>query len=332
MDESVLAESCWTGEAHEVQRDIDSLLASQAGVVARRQLLALGLHDHDLARLVRRKDLVRLLPGVYVDHTGEPTWLQRAWAGVLLAWPAALAGQSALRAADGPGSPHPGGPIHVAVRPDRHVHAPAEVSVHRILHGDGQVLWNLGPPRMRYEEATVDVADAATSEFDAIGQLGHACQSRRTTAARMLALVGSRSRLRRRDFLAAVLADVAEGACSVLEHGYLTRVERPHGLSGARRQVCSRVGPGVVYRDVEYLCGLIAEMDGRLFHDSTEQRDRDFDRDLDAAVDGRDSVRLSWGQVFDRPCRTAGKMGRLLTMRGWAGAVRPCGPDCRLGT
>ena len=43
-------------------------------------------------------------PGVYVNHTGELTWLQRAWAAVLFAWPAALSHDSALRAADGPGS------------------------------------------------------------------------------------------------------------------------------------------------------------------------------------------------------------------------------------
>ena len=37
---------------------------------------------------------MRLHPGVYVDHTGEPSWLQLAWASVLLCWPAALAGHS----------------------------------------------------------------------------------------------------------------------------------------------------------------------------------------------------------------------------------------------
>jgi len=47
------------------------------------QALAAGLVDHDLQRLVRRRDLTRLLRGVYVDHTGEPTWQQRAWAAVL---------------------------------------------------------------------------------------------------------------------------------------------------------------------------------------------------------------------------------------------------------
>jgi hypothetical protein len=43
-----------------------------------------------------------MLPGVYVNHTGDPTWLQRAWAGVLYYWPAALAGASAMRVTAGP--------------------------------------------------------------------------------------------------------------------------------------------------------------------------------------------------------------------------------------
>ena len=34
------------------------------------------------------------------------------------------------------------------------------------------------------------------------------------------------------------------------------------------------------------------ELDGRLFHDTTEQRDRDFDRDLDVAADGSSTLRL----------------------------------------
>jgi hypothetical protein len=52
----------------------------------------------------------------------------------------------------------------------------------------------------------------------------------------------------------------------------------------------------------------LAELDGRLFHDTTSQRDRDFDRDLDAAADGLSTLRLSWGQVFDRPCWTTARV------------------------
>jgi hypothetical protein len=38
---------------------------------------------------------------VYVDHTGDLTWVQKAWCGVLSLWPAALCHES-LRCPDCP--------------------------------------------------------------------------------------------------------------------------------------------------------------------------------------------------------------------------------------
>ena len=80
-----------------------TLLAEQDGVIARRQLLALGVGVNDLARLVRRRELARVHPGVFCDHTGPLTWHQRAWAAVLVGGRSALGLQSAIRAAEGPG-------------------------------------------------------------------------------------------------------------------------------------------------------------------------------------------------------------------------------------
>ncbi len=125
--------------------------------------------------------------------------------------------------------------------------------------------------------------------------------------------------------------DVAQGSCSVLEHAFLLRVERAHGLPRARRQTVELVsGGGRVYRDVDY-GRLLVELDGRLHHDSAEARDRDFERDLDAAMLGQETVRLSWGQVFQRPCSTAAKLARILRQRGWLGAATACGPGCDAG-
>ena len=60
---------------------LDHLLTwVQSGVVSRRQVLELGGTDRDIARMVRRRDLVVVHPGVYVDHTGTPSRLQREWA------------------------------------------------------------------------------------------------------------------------------------------------------------------------------------------------------------------------------------------------------------
>ncbi len=307
---------------------VSPLLADQSGVVSRRQLSGIGLRDHDIARLVRRKELVRMHPGVFVDHTGEPTWVQQAWGAVLLFWPAALAGESALRAAEGPGGSRRTRPVEVAVAEERHLRGRAGVALVRMPHLAERAQWHLGPPRIRYEEAVLDVAAAARTDFAALGELSRAVQGRRTTAGRLLTALDGRQRISRRDWMAGVLHDVSAGACSVLEHGYLHRVERAHGLARARRQVRDRVGAGVVYRDVEYRVGLVVELDGRLFHDSTTQRDADLDRDLVTAVTGRDTVRLSYGQVFDRSCWTAAHVGVLLQARGWGGAPRGCSRHC----
>ncbi len=310
---------------------ITRLLADQAGVISRSQLLACGARPHDLKRWQRRRDLVPLLPGVYVDHTGDPTWLQRAWAGVLACEPAALAGTSAIRAVVGPGwrAHDDRGPILLAVTRSRKLVAPAGYRLQRLTGFETRVQWRAGPPRLRLEDAVLQVASSQATEWRTIGILTDACGTRRTTAGRLLAASEALPRLPGRRFIRAVLRDLGSGACSVLEQGYLRRVERPHGLPMAGRQVSVRSDRGREYRDVEYAPWVtLVELDGRIYHSSSVQRDLDLDRDLDAAVAGVLAVRLGWGQVFDRPCRTAVKVGALLTARGWTGSLRPCGEGC----
>jgi hypothetical protein len=114
----------------------------------------------------------------------------------------------------------------------------------------------------------------------------------------------------------------------VLEHRYLTRVERPHGLPTAKRQRVVRRGRTVAYRDVEYLLlATVVELDGRLGHEASADRWADLDRDLGAAREGRTTVRLGWGQIAD-PCRTAAAVTAILRLRGWTGAARSCSSGC----
>lgn len=301
----------------------EGTLRDQEGVISRVQALADGFTANDLRRLLRRREWVTVFPGVYIDHTGELTWVQRAWAAVLFASPASLSHESALRAAEGPGK-YEEEIIHVAVGRDRRISPPDGVRIHRITHLQERTQWNLGPPRMRYEEAALDVAIGSPTDRGALDVLASAVQSRRTTAKRILARLGARRRRSRRAWLVGVLEDVDAGACSVLEHGYLNRVERAHGFPPADRQRRATSTLGVVYRDAAYDT-LLLELDGRLFHDNVGQRDRDLDRDLDAVVDGDTPIRLGYGQVFDRPCQTALRVETLLRQRGWTGSATPCG-------
>lgn len=310
--------------------EISRLLRDQGGVVARRQLLELEDVDRvGVARMLRRRDLIEVHRGVYVDQTGPLDWPRRAWAAVLWAAPAALSHESALRAAEGPGRPgRETDLVHVTVGRGRRLDPPRGVVVHRVAGYEARVRWNAGPPRLRYEEAALDVALACDDELAAIAALADACGSRRTTAQRLVTALDARPWARRRAWVAGVLLDVAEGTCSVLEHEYLTRVERAHALPVGSRQVRARHEGRTTWQDVVYAeQGVSVELDGRLHHSSVRQRDRDLDRDLAHAVAsaGGETLRIGWGQAVDRPCATARAVAAVLTRRGWTGRLEPCG-------
>ncbi|AFA72614.1 hypothetical protein GPOL_c15650 [Gordonia polyisoprenivorans VH2] len=303
---------------------LDDLLASQDGVITRGQVIDCGFSAAFVRRMVRRREWATVFPGVYVDHTGPLTARQRQWSAVLDAFPAALSHSSAIL----DGDVAPTQPVHIVVDRQRRVTRRQGVVVHYGSRLDDRVLWHARPPRLRIEEAVLDVVDASSSSARVVACLADAVQARRTTADRLLAALRRRPRIAHRRFVEGVLRDVRDGTCSVLEHGYLTKVERAHGLPAPIRQAPTTVGRRGL-RDVEYVdFGLVVELDGRLGHDGPVARDRDLERDLDAAVHGdRLTLRLGWGQVYERPCATATKIARALRARGWRGTVAGC-PAC----
>jgi hypothetical protein len=309
---------------------LDRLTEQQAGVVTRRQIPSVGGRDSDIARMLRRRELVRVHEGVFATHTGRLVTEERAWAAILFSWPAALCHRSALdwdaglRVVDA-------AEIHVAIDTTRRVARLPGVVIHRVGDFDAVALMNLSPPRVRVEYAALEVASDAPSERRAVGVLANACQSRRTTAGRLLAWLDRLPRLRRRRLLREILADVATGAYSVLERMYLCDVERPHDLPSGKRQRQVRAGRSRAHRDVEYVQQrLVVELDGRLGHEWTLDRWADLDRDVAAVVDRRLTVRLGYGQVLE-PCRVAAALIRILRARGWTGRSRGCSPSCPVG-
>ncbi|MFM9377064.1 hypothetical protein [Gordonia sp. VNK21] len=299
---------------------LGDLLFRQDGVIARRQALAVGCSPEFIRCRLRRREWARPVPGVYVTHTGPLSWRQRAWVAILDLYPAALAGRSALT----PGV----GAIHIAVACERRAPRRPGVVVRRRSRLQESVDWHLSPPRLTVDEAVLDLAGQAATDHLAVAVLTDAVGRRLTTADRILAAARRRPRLRRRAFLLAVLHDIAAGTCSVLEHRYLTDVERAHGLPVPRRQAPTTVGRHG-FRDADYPdLGVAIELDGRSRHDGPGARDRDLERDLDAVAGaGRTTVRLGPGQVFDRPCLTAAKVAAVLTAHGWTGTLERC-PHC----
>ena len=297
------------------------VLDYQSGVVARRQLIAAGARPTDLRRWLRGNELVALHPGVYVNHTGPVGWSSRAWAAVLLHAPAALTHESVVHAA--------GDVIHVAVDPRRKPQRRAGIKVHRLTDFEERVMWHLGPPRVRIEDAVLSLCSVAESRVAALVIASDACRRRRTTPERLLTELARRPRIQHRDWLLAVLSETADGVQSPLESAYVRRVERAHGLPWGTRQLREVTSRGVVYRDIAYEAQrLYVELDGRIGHELSRDRWNDMDRDLEAALDDRMTVRIGWRHAADQACRTAARLGEVLRGRGWSGTLRRCGPSC----
>ena len=304
---------------------VQHLLREQLGVIARHQVLCAGGNDNLIERMLRRNEWRAIHPGVYVDHTGLPTPEQQRMAAVLFAWPAALVGESALLAHGVRNLAEP--EIRVGVTEGRRVRPPVGVGIQRLRDFDTRVMWNRTPPQLRLEDAALQVASrrwSTAGESGAVAVLADVCQQRFTTAERLREALDPKIRLAGRRFLADLLDDVASGAHSLLEHRYLSRVERAHGLPRGRRQSPFDDGRRHGFRDVRYpKQALLVELDGRLGHEFARDQWADLARDLHAAVEGQLTVRLGWGPVSDA-CRLAPLLGQLLAARGWAGRPSRC--------
>lgn len=294
-------------------------------MLARRQLRAAGASDGDIARMRRRKEIRAAHPGVYVDHTGPLTQEQREWVAVLAAWPAALSGESAI-----PGR-RPA-VIEVAIEHGRKIEVPDGVRIRRTTALAERLRRNAQPPRLRLEEALIDLLSAHVASGDvsaAFGELTRTCFGRPGLPDSVLNALDRRSRVAGRSMIESLVTDLRDGACSVLERGYLRRVERAHGLPHGTRQVVSEATGRRTVLDVRYEeLGVIIELQGRSVHDTAEAYDADAERDLaEAAASGAETLRITYGQVFRTPCRTAAHIARVLHRHGWTGAGRPCA-DC----
>lgn len=150
--------------------------------------------------------------------------------------------------------------------------------------------------------------------------------SRDTTPARVEQTLAQRPQLTGRTVIGEMLRDLQDGACSVLERGYLRDVERAHGLPAGVRQSRSSATGRTTLLDVEYRAqGVVVELDGHAFHGSAAARDRDALRDLaELAATDSITVRLTYGLVFRQPCRTAALVGDVLRTRGWTGDPARC--------
>ncbi len=229
--------------------------------------------------------------------------------------------------------------IHVAIDESRTDSELLRVRVHRLVGFEERVQWIVGPPRVRMEDALLSRCAEATSRVDALAVLTDACRRRITTPARLADELHRRTTVARRGWLLQALDEAADGVQSMLESGYRRRVERAHGLPRPDRQRTERTEDGVVHRDVTYeRFRLVIELDGRIGHELSHDRWDDQDRDLLVAGSEVMTLRLGWRHCESTPCRTAGRLARVLRTRDGrarrAGAARraACRPESHVGS
>ena len=116
----------------------------------------------------------------------------------------------------------------------------------------------------------------------------------------------------------------ASTCCSSAGTGSRRRSRTAPTVNGPRRSACRPA-----YRDVHYRpYGVIVELDGRPFHDTSLARDQDAWRDLEAKVgEEATTIRLTYGLVFRNGCRTIRQVATLLERQGWTGTFTSC-PEC----
>jgi hypothetical protein len=272
------------------------LLTAQCGLVARRQLTRLGLEWERVRNQVAARRWVVLTPRVIGTTTGELTWEQRCWLGVLHAGPHSMLG--GLTAASAHGLQGWGSAVVTVLVDDELAFESVEgVRFFRsrrpfeLLRSQRQ-----GVARARLEPAILLWAAYDAPVRAAHGVLAAAVQQRLTTPERLLEWVDQLQPLRRARAFKRTLADVAGGAQSGAELD-VRRMCRRHGLVPPRRQR-SRVDRAGRRRwtDCEWdLPGggiLVLEVDGS-FHLEVLQWEADLKRARSITTRTRVVVRCS---------------------------------------
>jgi hypothetical protein len=309
---------------------VRQVAARQEGVVDRRQALSVGLTSSALGRLIAAGRWQSVFPGVSAVHDQPVGELARVWAAVLYVGrggaPALASGVAALWLA-GVVDECPA-VLEVTTSATRRVRR--QVGLRVRVRAAVVAHPTLQPPRQRLEDALLDVIGGATRPDRVVDLVLRAGQRRLTTADRLRVAAEERPRLRWRELVNAMCAELGAGVHSVLERRYRRDVELAHGLPRGTRNEAELVDGSRWYRDVRYRgWRVLVELDGRGAH-PVEEAFRDRRRDNRATRAGDLSLRYGWREVVGAPCGVAAEVAAVLQGQGWTGRPRPCGPDCRV--
>lgn len=274
--------------------DLDSAMERVGGIGTRTVLVGLmGRHCFDNA--VKGKRVLAVFPRVYAYPWDlDLADVRRRAALLSVGGDAALSHVTVLNLQE---LPAPGGhPLHVTAYQPRHPRGvPGELIVHRtLLPLDPTDIDGAGVPIQRLERAVVASWPLLPPGPEQRAPFIEAARRRLLSPARLVTAAESMYWVRGIADARTLVAAVVGGCESELElYGYEHVFDVP-GLRDAQRQRVVRVA-GKSYRlDISYDDErLNIELDGRQFHASPEQWERDIARDLAVATLGWQTIRFS---------------------------------------
>jgi len=298
-----------------IDPELAKLLAKQAGVVARWQVLDPATR----ARIDRRIGAGRWqspYDGVYVNHNGPLTRLQRRWAAVLAAGrDAVLTEVSVLELAEVKGFESDA--IHVAVPQHRHGPDLPGVHVRRVRKLERFVHPARTLPQVRLPYAALMCAAYAPTEDNAHVVLSAVVQQGFVRVVDLEEQLAMLPKLPRRALIGETLLDLADGAQSLNEVALL-RLVKSARLPQPKLQIHVATERRGAYIDGGWPdFDVWFEVDGELHREAAQWAD-DLDRGNELAIE-QGGTRLRWSGfvVRRRPERVVDQATRALTKRGW---------------
>ncbi|HET8755906.1 MAG TPA: type IV toxin-antitoxin system AbiEi family antitoxin domain-containing protein [Solirubrobacteraceae bacterium] len=274
-----------------------TLAAEQHGMVARRQLLDAGVGRNTIDRWVTAGRLIRVHRGVYAVGHVPPSPQARAMAAVLACGPDAVLSHRSAAALWGLLRHH--APIDVTAPTH---HRRSGIAVHRSQLAGDDVTRHYGIPTTTPARTLADLAEVLDPA--SLTRAVNDARVRRLTS--LDALAAQLRPGRTTTVLASLIERPTTPTRSVFEDAFLVFCDR-HGLPRPE------VNATVAGYEVDMLWRpqrLIAELDGRAFHDDFE---RDRDKDADLLTAGHRVVRVTWRRLTRDERREAARFRRLLS-------------------
>jgi very-short-patch-repair endonuclease len=300
------------GRTHGVDHEIGELAGRQHGVIARRQLLALGVSRTGIGGRCRRGSLHPLHRGVYAVGHRKLSVLARWMAAVLACGPEAVLSHRSAGQLWGllPRT----GSIPETTRPTA-FRARAGIRIHQSALPADEVEKVDGIPATSVSRTLLDLA--GTLDRRPLERAMAEAEARGLTSA--LSLPELLERYPRRPGTPALRPLLAEGESGVtrseLEERFLALIARhrlPRPLLNVDLAVRGR------FFEVDCLwrrARLVVELDGHAVHGTRKAFAADRERDRLLLGDGWGVVRLTWGQVRDEGPRIAAELRALLQKR-----------------